>query len=168
MYNVNLGNTGENDIKSVYCFLQQNPELIEQFNKMNQTNQALNYNNNNNNSANNQNPVRTSLNFILGNNDKERKVNILFIPTSGRRFNVVAPENMTMKELFKEFVLRIGLTENVIGKDLFFISNGIKVDVNCEETIQQQNLYDHHQILVIDTNNVIGANLFIILGIIFD
>ena len=75
---------------------------------------------------------------------------------------------MTMKELFKEFVLRIGLTENVIGKDLFFISNGIKVDVNCEETIQQKNIYDGHQILVIDTNNVIGANWFKIFGIIFN
>jgi hypothetical protein len=156
MYNINLGAPSENDIKSMFSFLQQNPQFIEQFNKMNQTNQALNYNNNN--SANNQNPLRTSLNFILGNNDKERNVNIVFIPTSGRKFNVVAPENMTMKELFKEFVLRIGLTENVIGKDLFFISNGIKVDVNCEETIQQKNIYDGHQILVIDTNNVIGAN----------
>ena len=167
MYNINLWAPGENDIKSMFSFLQQNPQFIEQFNKMNQTNQALNYNNNNN-SANNQNPLRTSLNFILGNNDKERNVNIVFIPTSGRKFNVVAPENMTMKELFKEFVLRIGLTENVIGKDLFFISNGIKVDVNCEETIQQKNIYDGHQILVIDTNNVIGANWFKIFGIIFN
>lgn len=75
---------------------------------------------------------------------------------------------MTMKELFKEFVLRIGLTENVIGKNLFFISNGIKIDTNCEETIKQKNIFDGHQILVYDTNNVIGANCFMILGIIFD
>ena len=155
MYNIHLNNPGKNDILSMFSFLEQNPQYIEQFNKMNKVNQTLNYNNGN--LGGDQNPVNTSLNFNLGNNDKGIKRNIVFSTGSGRRFNVVASENMTMKELFKEFILKIGLTVDVLD-DLMFLSNGSKFDVNCEETIKQKGIFDSSHIIVIDSKRVIGAN----------
>ena len=85
------------------------------------------------------------------------KINLLFQTTAWNKQKVIAPVNMRMKDLFKKYILNLGLEENILGKDIFFISNAIRLDVNETKTISEMKLYDNSLILVMDTQNLIGA-----------
>ena len=85
------------------------------------------------------------------------KINLLFQTTTGNKQKVIAPASMQMKDLFKKYILNMGLEENILGKDIFFISNAIRLDVNETKTISEMKLYDNSLILVMDTQNLIGA-----------
>ena len=160
MYNIDLQDPTDNDIKSMYSFLQQNPKILEEYLKMQKNRKILNNNvpqinmptktvpsQNNNNSA---------LFIDLDNNDSP-KVNINFQTTAGTRHKVIAPKNIQMNDLFKHYVQKIGLDESVLGKDLFFISNANRIGINETKTIDEMGITDNHLILVMDSKNLVGA-----------
>ena len=64
-------------------------------------------------------------------------------------------DKITIKELIKKYMNKIGLSENYIAKDIIFLFNGGKMDINSEETIKKYQ--DFFAITVFDQNNVIGA-----------
>ena len=160
MYNIDLNDPTDNDIKSMFAFLQQNPKIMDEYLKMQKNRKILNNNapqinmptktvppKNNNNSA---------LFIDLDNNDCI-KVNINFQTTGGTRHKVIAPKNIQMNDLFKHYVQKIGLDESVLDNDLFFISNANKININETKTIDEMGITDNHLILVMDSKNLVGA-----------
>ena len=89
--------------------------------------------------------------FIKGENIK----NISFEASTGLKLIIKVSDKITIKELIKKYMNKIGLSENYIGKDIIFLFNGGKMDINSEETIKKYQ--DFFAITVFDQNNVIGA-----------
>ena len=81
--------------------------------------------------------------------------NIKFDASTGINVLIKADKNITVENLLKEFVHKLGLSENVIGTDLIFLFNGGKLDAHSQETISK--FPDISTITVFDQNNVIGA-----------
>ena len=81
--------------------------------------------------------------------------NIKFDASTGIKVLIKADKNITVENLLKEFVHKLGLSENVIGTDLIFLFNGGKLDAHSQETISK--FPDISTITVFDQNNVIGA-----------
>ena len=81
--------------------------------------------------------------------------NIKFDASTGIHVLINADKNITVENLLKEFVHKLGLSENVIGTDLIFLFNGGKLDAHSQETISK--FPDIATITVFDQNNVIGA-----------
>ena len=163
MYNINLACPKESDIKSMLSFLQQNPEVLEKFKKSQETRKILNNQVPQINTSNINRLFKSSHNSSLFidsddiNDINDIKINLNFQTTGGIKQKVIAPASMQMKDLFKKYILKIGLEENILGKDIFFISNAIRLDVNETKTISEMKLYDNSLILVMDTQNLIGA-----------
>ena len=81
--------------------------------------------------------------------------NIRFDASTGIKVLLKMDKNTTVQQLLNEFVKKLGLSQNVIGKDLIFLFNGGKLDTNSQETISK--FQDFSTITVFDQNNVIGA-----------
>jgi hypothetical protein len=85
----------------------------------------------------------------------QNMVNISFDASTGLKVIIAAPKSITIKELIKKYIRRIGISENHIGKDIIFLFNGGKLEPFSDETIQT--FQDFSSITVFDQNNVIGA-----------
>ena len=85
------------------------------------------------------------------------KYKIVFQTLAGAKHKIIAPINLQMKDLFKNYVRIIGLSDKFLGKDLFFILNGNKIDVNETRTIKEMGMADNHLIFVMDAKNLVGA-----------
>jgi hypothetical protein len=161
MYNVNLAYPKENDKKSLFSFLQKNPEVLEEYYRSQESRKILNQKPPQMNRPTIRNQFKDNNNSILildsinGNNTL--KYNIVFQTCAGTKHKIIAPINLRMIDLFKYYVRKIGLSEYVLGKDLFFISNANKIDVKETRTIKEMGITDNQLILVIDAKNLVGA-----------
>ena len=81
--------------------------------------------------------------------------NLKFDASTGIRIVIKVPIYTTVEKALEEFVKRIGLNKDVIGKDLIFLFNGSQMDIHSQELVE--NYQDFCSITVFDKNNVIGA-----------
>ena len=117
--------------------------------------------NNNQNNNNNQQEMKSVLprNIEIGTNEihieNEFKRNLKFDTSTGVRVIISVSKEITIAQALKEFVKKLGLSENVIGKDLIFLFNGSQLDYKSQDLVKT--LPDMAAITVFDQNNVIGA-----------
>ena len=64
---------------------------------------------------------------------------------------------MTFKELFIQYVKKVGIPESVIGTKIVFLFNAEKLDVNSQEPIGKTFKFFNADITVLDQGNIIGA-----------
>ena len=85
-------------------------------------------------------------------------INIIFLATSGLKYNVYTPDDITLEELFKKYVKKIGLHENVLDK-IIFIADAVQLSVNDQTLIRDFFPQEQFQytILVVDKSNILGA-----------
>ena len=84
-------------------------------------------------------------------------INITLTATSGLKVVIPAPNNMTFKELFIQYVKKVGIPESVIGTKIVFLFNAEKLDVNSQEPISKSFKHFSADITVLDQGNIIGA-----------
>jgi hypothetical protein len=87
----------------------------------------------------------------------EDMMNITFDASTGVKTIVCVKKTTQFKDIFKEYVKKLGLFENVIGKQIVFLFNGKKLDENSEDTPKSLKLQNMASITVFDVGNVIGA-----------
>ena len=152
-----------------------NPNLLQMYNNMIQNNNNINQNDNNINQNNYMKVVNSDINQIkvngggllpknlinknydLTNGINEPKTNVIFITQKGNKIMIAAPDNMKIKDLLVQYILRIGLGPSVIGDSIFFVFNGLRIDQNEEQTVKNFFWQGSGQIVVLDTKNIIGA-----------
>ena len=84
-------------------------------------------------------------------------INIAFDASTGVKTIVSVKNTTPLKEILKKYMEKIGLPENLIGTEIFFLFNGQKVDTNSEETPKQLKYKNMVAFTVFDQGNVIGA-----------
>ena len=79
--------------------------------------------------------------------------------SSGLNVMLAVPDYMTLKELFKLYVKKIGISEKYLGKEIIFIFNALTINPNDERKISEvfPKFFTQMNITVVDKNNVIGA-----------
>ena len=89
--------------------------------------------------------------------DRENMKNIIFLASSGFRIAIVVPFYETISNIMKLFAKKIGIGENTLGKEIFFIFDATYLDKDdyraVNEICQSQNV----TITVIDSGNLLGA-----------
>jgi hypothetical protein len=85
------------------------------------------------------------------------KINIFFQNSSGTKVNVLSPSDITVKDLLLNYVLKIGLGENVIDSAIYFLFSGAKLKKNDKRKIYELGILNGTIIIVIDRNSVMGA-----------
>ena len=89
-----------------------------------------------------------------GNNDM---INVTLIATSGLKVVIPAPKTMSLCQLFKNYVQKVGVPESVIGTKIVFLFNAEKLDYNSQEPIYKFFKNFQANITVLDQANIIGA-----------
>ena len=95
----------------------------------------------------------------LGKTNNNIMANIHLIASSGLKVLLSVPKDITMKELFRLYVKKLGISPKHLGKDIIFIYNAETIDINEQKKFSQ--LVKGSNIMcitVIEQNNVIGAN----------
>ena len=170
--NINVNNP-MNVNNNLMNFINTNPLFFQYFMNQSNFNNNMNNNNNNNNSFNffkgdiskakigilprpdaNDNKAKSV--FICPNTTGER-INIMFITGAGLKTMVVAPINLPVKDLFKEYIKKMGQDPGVLGKYIYFLYNGLKIDLNEPKTVCQYGLNASNVIMVVDTSNLLGG-----------
>ena len=182
-YNLNNIITSMNNIKNILLEQQNNnytpiifiKEIINQniqmANQISYNNNIINLtinnplffqNQNNLNVMNNQIPnsniLRQKKKFVYifpGNNN--RRINICFVSPSDK-FNISAPVNIKVKDLLLASAKEMGISPDLLGKDIFFLFNGTKIRINEEKDLISYGLDGYYTIIVLYKNNLIGGN----------
>ena len=168
-YNYNMNNS-EDSMNLMMNWMNMNPLLLQMYNNnmfQNNYNMPQNYNNNINlnNSNNNQTNFNGGTNtnapstcYDLSQNSNEQIFNVIFIHQTGKKTMMKCPYSLKVKDLLLQYISRMGLNDYVIGKEIFFIYNGLKIDEKEEKSIGKYFFQGMLQtILVVDTKNIIGA-----------
>ena len=87
----------------------------------------------------------------------EDMINIAFDASTGVKTIVTVKKTTPLKEILKKYMDRIGLPQNLIGTEIFFLFNGSKVDTNSEATPKELKYQNMVAFTVFDQGNVIGA-----------
>ena len=94
----------------------------------------------------------------------EKRMNIIFETGTGLKFNFPTPLNVSVSQLLYKFIRKVGVSDSLLGKKIFFIINGETIPINeprSVETYFRDKSYgltsNQIKIVVIDGNNVIGA-----------
>ena len=95
--------------------------------------------------------------FLICPNNMGERCNIMFITGAGLKTMIVAPINLQVKELFKEYIRKMGQDPRVLGKYIYFLYNGLKIDINEPKTVFQFGLNASNVIMVVDTSNLLGG-----------
>ena len=92
------------------------------------------------------------------------RINIIFETGTGLIFNFPTPLDVSVSQLLNKFIRKVGVSESLLGKKIFFIFNGKTIPINeprSVETYFKEKSYglasNQIKIVVIDGNNVIGA-----------
>ena len=91
------------------------------------------------------------------------KINIIFETGTGLKFNFATPYNVPVSQLLYSFIRKVGVSEELLGKKIFFVLNGQTIPINESRTVEtyfKEYSYgniNNLKIVVIDGNNVIGA-----------
>ena len=100
--------------------------------------------------------------FIFAEKNSGKKINIFFETTVGNRYQVIAPSDMKLKNLFQKFLEKLKVSIIFLGNQIFFVSNANKFNSNEERTVAEMGIIDSSIIMVMDTHNLIGGkNKFI-------
>ena len=95
----------------------------------------------------------------LGKTNNNIMANIHLIASSGLKVLLSVPKDITMKELFRLYVKKLGISPKHLGKDIIFIYNAETIDINEQKKFSQLVKGSTTMcITVIEQNNVIGAN----------
>jgi hypothetical protein len=159
-YNYNMNNSADS-MNLMMNWMNMNPLLLQMYNNMFQNNNNINLNNSNNSQTNFNGGINTdapSTCYDLSQNSNEIKINVAFIHQSGKKTMMICPYSLKVKDLLSQYISRMGLSDHIIGKEIFFIYNGLKIDEKEEKIIGQFFFKGMLQtILVVDTKNIIGA-----------
>ena len=154
--------TQMNKMYNMFCMAM----MMDMFQKMQQQwmmrNQNFNnfgvYGGNSNDSIKTILPKNREMNFNPFMYVNSPKINLIFISTSNLKVNMVVPINLKLKDLFKTFIEKVGLKENVLGSYINFVFNGTLIKVNDERTIWEAGMTtDYINVMVIDTSNLLGG-----------
>ena len=129
-------------------------------NNMNNINNFGNENNNNFNinGGNNRNgDINTVFKNEYPGEDPENLRNVIFSSSSGFKVLIVVPYFETICHLLHLFVKKIGIGENSLEKDIFFIFNGTYLKANDQRAIYEICRYNIPSIIVIEAANILGA-----------
>ena len=85
-----------------------------------------------------------------------KKLNIVFQASSGLVATLPTPPDITIKQLIRNYLNKLGLRENVLNGDIVFIHNAMIMDVN-EQTPVSTKFKNISAIIVIDVKGVIAA-----------
>ena len=86
------------------------------------------------------------------------RINIIFETGTGLKLNFATPLSVSVKDLLRQFIIRVGVSETLLGKKIFFIINGHKIPINEECSCQDFfGKINHVKIIVLDGSNIIGA-----------
>ena len=160
-YNFNMNNASDS-MNLMMNWMNTNPLLLQMYNNnMFQNNNMNIYHNNNNpinvsgGGANNSIP---NTSYDLSQNSNDTKINVVFNHPTGKKITITCPSSMKVKDLLFQYISRVGVNISLIGKDIFFIYNGLKINENEEKDIEHYFFSGTlHNILVVDTKNIIGA-----------
>ena len=112
---------------------------------------------NNLNELNNQ--FSDPVDYFPGNNNK--RINIVFENSKSKnKFNIASPVNIKVKDLFIAYAKEMGISPNILGKQVFFLFNDNKIKINEEKDLISYGLDNCNKILVLDTQIVIFVVLF--------
>ena len=133
-------------------YLGNNQQPKETIPRMNKTIYADNVKGSGNNNINNFSMMKQ---FGMGGNNDV--INVTLTATSGLKVVIPAPKTMSLCQLFKNYVQKVGVPESVIGTKIVFLFNAEKLDFNSQEPIS--NFFKNFQanITVLDQANIIGA-----------
>jgi hypothetical protein len=90
-------------------------------------------------------------------NYQGNKINIFFQDSRGTKVNVLSPFDISVKDLLKNYVTKMGLGENVIDSGIYFLFNGGKLKKDEKKNIYELGILNGTIIIVIDRNAVMGA-----------
>ena len=144
--NMNSMNNGNN--------LNMNNNMNSMNNFNNENNNNININNGNNRIGDN----NTDFNNEYPEEDPENMRNIIFTSSSGLKILIVVPYFETICRLLRLFVKRLGIGENSLEKDIFFILNGAYLKANDQRAIYEICRYNIPSITVIKAANILGAS----------
>ena len=94
--------------------------------------------------------------YNISPNTESPKINLAFTTQKGKKLNMICSHNMKIKDLFVEYVKKLGLGPGIIGNEFYFLHNGL-VSQNDERTVGELGLNSGYNIIVIDTKDIIGA-----------
>jgi hypothetical protein len=86
------------------------------------------------------------------------KINVTFDSASGLKIVLPTPGNVSFKQLIRNYLNRLGLSEDLLKFHIRFIFNGQFMDVNDQTPISS--LLRHPTISVIETQWAVGARYF--------
>ena len=144
-----------------------NFDTLNKMNKNNVNNNNMNnnnINNNMNNNSNNKEPepsirrTNESLAFIDDRSMGDVLRSINFHVSSGLKVMISISVNRTVEELFNFFARKIGVSESLLGTEIYFVFNALTLEVNDKRLVSQVFFKDLCTITVLDRKNVIGAN----------
>ena len=95
--------------------------------------------------------------FDIKPNYQGNKINIFFQDSRGTKVNVLSPFDISVKDLLKNYVTKMGLGENVIDSGIYFLFNGGKLKKDEKKNIYELGILNGTIIIVIDRNAVMGA-----------
>ena len=99
---------------------------------------------------------RQFVDYLPGNNN--RRINICFQTQSKYNFYIVAPINIRVKDLLLASAKEMGISPDLLGKNIFFLFNGHRIRINEEKDLISYGFVDCSKIIVLDTINMIGGN----------
>ena len=91
------------------------------------------------------------------------RMNIIFETGTGLKFNFPTPLNVSVSQLLYKFIRKVGVSEALLGKKIFFIINGKTIPINEPRSVANYfselsyGVNNQVKIVVVDGNNVIGA-----------
>ena len=169
--NINMNNP-MNINNNLMNFINANPLFFQYFmNTQNNFNNNMNNNNNNNFNVFQGDTSKAKIgilprpesnenkkSFLICPNNAGDRVNIMFITGAGLKTVIISPINLPVKELFKEYIRKMGQDPRVLGKYIYFLYNGLKIDINEPKTVFQFGLNASNVIMVVDTSNLLGGS----------
>ncbi len=84
-------------------------------------------------------------------------INVAFRASTGFTVIVTVSPNITVLELFKLYMDRVGLPYKHLGQDIQFLFNGKKIEPNSNKKISEEGFKNNVNVVVFDQGGVIGA-----------
>ena len=171
--NLNLNNNNLNNLNMNNCNNNLNMNNcnnnINNFNNVNVNNTndnvTLNGGNNNTNNGDATNTKETlprgdklvEFNHEYPYEERDNMKNIIFLATSGYKVAIVAPFYETISNLLKLYTRKIGIGENTIGNEIFFIFDATYLNKDDQRALNELCQAQNFTITVIDGGNLLGA-----------
>ena len=118
------------------------------------------YNNNLNNNSNNLQELIPRSDQTLYVNKSEaslpNKMNIAFKASSGLNVIINVDKNVTISDMFKQYMDRIGLSYKYLGNEIQFLHDGTRIDPFSNDPVYSK-FKNNQSIVVYDQGSIVGA-----------